>query len=181
MKKLLLLIAVATLCFAATESKVSRASVLAVERSIRERLAAPSQDPYDLMEESPRGTYLDGYGVLFTTELDLVNAGVLNLTPFKPTVSKEEIAGVRDRKVKKIAALRETMRNLILNASTTLEGLPPNEHVAMEARLFYFSWEDSKGLPRRLFMSAEKQKLLDAKAAHAGPAELAAIIEEQER
>jgi hypothetical protein len=30
-------------------------------------------------------------------------------------------------------------------------------------------------------MSAEKQKLLDAKAAHAGQPELAAIIEEQER
>ena len=73
------------------------------------------------------------------------------------------------------------MRNLMVNASGTLEGLPPNEHVAMEAILFNYSWEESRGLPRRIFMSAEKQKLLDAKAAHAGQSELAAIIEEQER
>ena len=71
--------------------------------------------------------------------------------------------------------------SLILNAGGTLEGLPPNERVAMEAVLLYNPWEDSRGMPRRLFMSAEKQKLRDAKAAHAGQPELAAIIEEQER
>jgi hypothetical protein len=36
-------------------------------------------------------------------------------------------------------------------------------------------------MPRRIFMSAEKQKLLDAKASHATSADLAAIIEEQDR
>ena len=30
------------------------------------------------------------------------------------------------------------MRNLMVNASGTLEGLPPNEHIAMEAILFNF-------------------------------------------
>jgi len=66
-----------------------------------------------------------------------------------------------------------------VNASGTLEGLAPNERIAMEAILFNYSWEDTKGIPRRVFMSAEKQKL--AKATHAGQPELAAIIEEQEQ
>ena len=83
--------------------------------------------------------------------------------------------------MKKLAILRENMRSLMMNAGGTLEGLSPNERVAMEAVLLYNPWEDSRGMPRRLFMSAEKQKLLDARAAHAGSAELAGLIEEQER
>jgi hypothetical protein len=90
------------------------------------------------------------------------------------------VATTRERKLKKLAVLRENMRSLMVNASGTLEGLPPNEHVAMEAVLLYRSWEESRGMPRRLFMSADKQKLLDARAVHAGQPELAAIIEEQE-
>jgi hypothetical protein len=53
--------------------------------------------------------------------------------------------------------------------------------VAMEAILDSFSWENTRGLPHRVFMTGERQKLMDAKASHAGQQELAAIIEEQER
>jgi hypothetical protein len=178
--KAFLLIAVATLCFAATEPRVSRATLVAMEHSLQEKLAAPSPDPYDLVGYA-RGTYLNGYGVLFTTELDLINAGVLNATPFKPTVSKEEITATHERKQKKLVALRDTMRTWMMNASPAMEGLPPNERIAMEAVLYNYSWEDTKGIPHRVFMSAEKQKLLDAKAAHADQTALAAIIEEQQQ
>jgi hypothetical protein len=77
--------------------------------------------------------------------------------------------------------LKENMHSLMLEASGTLEGLPSNERLAMEVILVNFSWENSRGIPHRVFMSAEKQKLLAAKAAHASQPELAAIIEEQER
>jgi hypothetical protein len=178
--KYLILITVATLCFAATESRISTASILAVEKSINQRFAVRTGDPYDVLGQA-RGTYLEGYGALFTVEVDLINTGSLFISPFKPTATKEEIAATHERKLKKIDPLKETMRDLLLNASGTLEGLPPNERVAMEAILFNFSWEDSRGLPRRVFMSAEKRKLLAAKAAHAGPAEIDALFEEQER
>jgi hypothetical protein len=178
--KLLLAITAATLCFAAAESRVSRATILAVESGINEKLSARSADPYDLMGMA-RGTYLEGYGALFTVELDLINAGPLNLSPFKPTISKEEVATTRERKLKKLAMLKDSMRSLMVAASGTLEGLPANERVGMESILFNYSWEDSRSIPHRVFMSAEKQKLLDARATHAGQPELAAIIEEQER
>lgn len=180
MRILLAIAAAATLCFAATESRVSRAAILSVERTINENFALRTADPYDVLGTA-RGTYLEGYGALFTTEIDLINAGPLNLSPFKPTISKAEIATTRERKLKNLAVLRDSMRTLMMNASGTLEGLPASEHVAMETILFYYSWEETRGMPRRIFMSAEKQKLLDAKAAHAGQTELAAIIEEQER
>ena len=165
--KPLLLIAVATLCLASTEPRVSRNSIVAVENSINEKFANYSGDSYVLLGNA-RGTYLEGYGALFTVELDLINTGPISPNPFKMKITPEEIAATRDRKLKKLAILREQMRSLILNAGGTLEGLPPNEHVAIEAVLFYNKWEESRGMPRRLFMSAEKQKLLDARAAHAG-------------
>lgn len=180
MKALLIVAAAAALCFAAVEPHVSRATLAAVEGTINQTFAQRGPDSYDLLGTA-RGTYLEGYGTLFTIELDLVTVGPLDMSPFKPSMSPAEIAAIRERKLKKVPVLEETMRNILANASGTMEGLPSNERIAMEAILFNFRWEDSRGLPRRVFMSAEKQKLLDAKAAHAGPAELAGVIEEQER
>ncbi len=170
-------VGVATLCYAALESPVSRASITAVENSINERFRANTPDPYDLLGAA-RGTYLEGYGVVFTVEAQLVV--VMPPNPFKQTISPEEIASIRDRKAKKLPMLKEAMRNLMANASTTLEGLPGDEHIALEAILWSYSWENYRG-PRRILMTANRQKLQDAKARHATPAEFASLIEEQEQ
>lgn len=180
MKVLLIVAAAAALCFAAVEPRVSRATLTAVEGTINQTFSTRGPDSYDVLGRA-RGTYLEGYGTLFTIELDLANAGPLDMSPFRPVMSPAEIGAIRERKLKKIPVLEESMRNILVNASGTLEGLPGNERIAIEAILFNFRWEDSRGLPHRVFMSAEKQKLVDAKASHAGPAELAAVIEEQER
>jgi hypothetical protein len=180
MKIVAILFFAAMLCYAAAESRVSRATILAAERMIDEKINAYSTEPYHPLGDA-RGTYLEGYGVLFTNELDLVNTGALTMSPFKPTVSKEELASIHERKLKKLVELKDAMRTMLVNASGILEGLPPNERVAMEAILYSHSWEITRDLPHRVFMSAEKQKLLDARASHAGQPELAAIIEEQER
>lgn len=180
MKLLAAFAAAAALCFAAVESGVSRATISAIEGTINQTLSAGSGDPFELLGTA-RGTYLNGYGALFTFELDLINAGPFNPNPFKPRVTPQEIATTRERKLKNLAILKDSMRTMMVNASGTLEGMPSNERVSMEAILFYYSWENSKDMPRRILMSAEKQKLLDAKAAHAGSQELAAIIESQER
>lgn len=179
--KPVLLIAAATLCFASGEPRVSLAALHAVETSVNTAFSPRGTDPWAL-DGNARGTYLDGYGVLFTFEIDLVNTGGLLGSPFKPTISPEEIASIRNRKLKKLPELREMMRNLLMESSTTLEGLPAREHISMEATLLSFSWErNGKEMPRRVLMSAEKQKLVDAKASHASQADLAGIIEEQDQ
>ena len=171
---LILSIAVA-LCFAATNTEVA-----GVERMMNQALSVGPADPYELLGTA-RGTYLSGYGAVFTAELDLINAGPISPTPFKPKVSPQELSSVHDRKEKNLKILRDQMRTMMVNAGSTLDGMPPNERITMEAFLFYYAWENPKGLPARVTMSAEKQKLLDAKAAHAGPQELASIIEEQDQ
>jgi hypothetical protein len=178
--KALFLIGIATLCFAATESRVSRASILAVESSVDQALQAPSADPYDLLGQT-RGTYLEGYGTLFTFEVNLVSGGYMP-PPFGSAMTPERLAILRDRKLKKLPELKATMRTLMMNASSTLEGQPSDERISMEAILLNNPGEKSiREIPHRLFMSAVKQKLVEAKANHAAAAELAALVEEQER
>jgi hypothetical protein len=175
--KILLMVATATLCFALTEPRVSTASIVAVEHSINDRFAAESSEPYYSLQDA-HGTYLEGYGALFTSEINLVNSAAFTPNPFRPAVTPQQIAQVHDRKVKKLAELKDTMRSILMNASTTLEGMPAGERVALEVKLFSFSWENNRGIPHRVLMSAEKQKLLAAKENHS---DLTAIVDEQER
>lgn len=171
----LLLGIAAALCFAATNTEVA-----AVERTMNQALSAGPSDPYELLGTA-RGTWLNGYGAVFTVELDLINAGAFSPNPFRPKVSPQELSSVHERKEKNLKVLRDQMRTMMVSAASMMDGMPPNEHVTVEAFLFYYAWENAKGLPMRVTMSAEKQKLMDAKAAHAGPQELAAIIEEQDQ
>ncbi len=137
--------------------------------------AGASVDPYDLLGTA-RTTYLEGYGALMSVELELVYVAPLN--PFRPTYSPQEIAAMRDRKLKKLPVLKEAMRSLMATAGTTLDSIPGNERISMEVRLWKYNWEDSRGLPSRVFMTAEKSKLLAAQANHT---DLAAVILEQEQ
>jgi len=51
----------------------------------------------------------------------------------------------------------------------------------MEAFFFNWKWERMRrGLPHRLMLSVEKQKLIDAVNHHATPTELAALFSEEE-
>jgi len=75
--RLLAGLAAAALCFAAAEAVVSPATIAAVEGTINQTLSIGPADPYELLGTA-RGTYLNGYGALFTVQLDLVNAGPIS-------------------------------------------------------------------------------------------------------
>ncbi|HXJ42382.1 MAG TPA: hypothetical protein VNH18_24085 [Bryobacteraceae bacterium] len=169
----------ASVCFAATESPVSFASLRAVEASINDKMRSNVNDPYDLLGTA-RGSYLDGYGVVFTVEMNLVLVSPLNLSPFKPSISEKEVATMHDRKSRKVEELKGEMRDLMVGASKTLTGLPATEHLTMEAFLFNYKWENSRNLPKRIILTAGKQQLLDAANKHLSAAEIAKIFDEQE-
>ncbi|MGD1072348.1 MAG: hypothetical protein ABSB15_19665 [Bryobacteraceae bacterium] len=177
--KSLLLIGLATVCFAASEPIVSLGSLKAVEGAINDKLKSNINDPYDLLGTA-RGTYLEGYGAVFTVDVDLVLGGSFYATPFQPAISDKEKTALRERKEHKLAALKETMCGLVTRASESLPGLPSEEHVVLEAFLFNYSWENSRGLPHRIVFTAQKGKLLDALNRHAPAAEIAALIEQSE-
>jgi hypothetical protein len=82
----------------------------------------------------------------------------------------------RDRKVQRIPLLEADMREVMADTASNIDTLPPNERVIIGVTLFYFKWEDSSGLPRQIVMSAEKQKLLQARR---DKVNLATVIQEQ--
>ena len=117
---------------------------------------------------------------LVTVELDLVLSGSFYPTAFQPTITDKEKTALRERKDRKLEALKETMCGLMARATESLPGLPADEHLVMEAFLFNYSWENTRGLPHRIVFTAQKGKLLDAVNRHAPAAEIAALIEESE-
>lgn len=166
---------VAVLALAAVE----QTSLTAVESAINDRFRSNLNDPFDLLGRA-RGSYLPGYGAVFTVEMNLVSLPPLAFTPFGQAPSKTETSALRDRKAKKLVLLREVMRDLMLNAGTMLAAMPAGERVTMEAFLFNYRGENTTGLPHKVVMTADRQKLAEAKAAKISGAELLAIIQESE-
>lgn len=170
------LIVLLTALLAAPEATVPRSMLMEVEGRMNDTFRTASTEPYDLLGTA-RGTYMEGYGALFTVELNLVYVSAMS--PFRPAMTKEEIAQLHDRKVRKLSVLKDQLREQMLAASGTLTKVPPRERIAMEAFLWSYNWETTTGIPRRIILSAERQKLLDAKAAKADRSTLS-FIQEQE-
>ena len=177
--KSILLIGLATLCFAGSEPIVSFNSLRTVEASINDKLQSNINDPYELLG-SARGTYLENYGAVFTFEVNLVVTSPLAISPFSQGVTEKQVAALHDRKIKKTEVLRDSMRGLMLNASKSLPGLPPNERIVMEAFFFNWNWENTRGLSHRLVLTAEKQKLMDSANRHLSEKEMAALFTQEE-
>jgi hypothetical protein len=140
----------------AAHPRITRAQLTGVEKNFDGRLAYTA-DAFDLLGPT-RGVYLDGYGVVFSTELNLIVSP--NLSPFHPAFSKIEIVRIHDRKVQRLPLLKQKMREMLLASATSLDNLPPGEQVVLAVSLFHYSWEDYSGLPTQIVMQAERQKLL---------------------
>lgn len=183
--RLLRLLALAALGFtglvyAGSEPTVTMSALKVVEDTINRQFQHDVAEPIDPWEPlgDARGTYVPGYGAVFTFEMSLVN--VTPITPFHVEISPQEIRAVHARKIKKLTPLQSAMRDLIVRAATALSALPPNEQITIEVFLDYFSFEDRTNLPRRLTMTASRQKIMDAVARHASEADFAALIEERD-
>lgn len=101
-----------------------------------------------------RGLYLQGYGVVFTTELDL-SAGVNPL--FHPNVTAEDKVNTHNQKLKHLDVLRQQMRDMMALCAKNMDFLAPNDQVVVAVRLLYQGWEDKSGLPDQILMKADRR------------------------
>jgi hypothetical protein len=153
-------------------AKVTRAALAPLESSFDARIGAPGQpDPFDLLGNT-RGVYLEGYGAVFSAEANLI---VLPLSPFRPALTKDEIANIHRRKLAKLDVLKKTMKDLLVSSAAALGGVPPEERVVVAVTLFYYSWEQRAGLPAQVVMQAPRSALVKG----AGPA-LDAVLKVEE-
>jgi hypothetical protein len=142
-----------------TPSKVPLATLLTVERDFNQKLSTlfEPNEQLDLLGLT-RGVYLEGYGVVFTTELSLVRTPAKN--PFMQSIPKAIADRVRQRKIDRLPVLKTAMKDLLANAARTLSQLPPEQQVVVAVRFLYESWEDRNGMPSQILMRADRKSAM---------------------
>lgn len=109
-----------------------------------------------LMLQPAKGTYLEGYGAVFTLELNL--ATMRYITPFDSAVySKEEIGNARTLKMTRTKEVEDMAKRLIRDHGAGLNFLKPDENVAVVVHLFNTS--EHRDLPTQLVVQGKKQSL----------------------
>lgn len=159
---------------AAVGGRITRASMQVLERGSDSSLEGMlTDDPLRILG-STRAVYLDGYGVVFSAEIELAPGSTPN--PFRMQFTKEDLARIKEKKKVRLSQLREHMRTLLVTYATL--DVPLHENVALAVTIPYFRQEDSAGLPRQIVMSAPRKLLLDARAGK--PEGLASALKVQE-
>jgi hypothetical protein len=161
----LLALAAAALCLARAEMPpgVPRQLVETAEQEFHTSLL--NADPVDRIEvlAFPQGVYLPRYGLVFTAKVNLIAAPAI--TPFRQTISPQDIARIRDRKMKKLPLLKSTIKQFLLRTAKSLDQLPGGEQIVVAVALYRSSWENSEGLPQQIVLHAERRALLSRLAA----------------
>jgi hypothetical protein len=152
--------------------RVTRPMLVAMEKSLDSRVTRLSQENPFLLLGPTRGIYLDGYGAVFTAEINLVSSPAAMLM-FRPQMTKEEIEQHRQKKLSRLPQLKEALRQALIDSAASLDTVPGEEQIVVVAMLSKYPWEDTTGLPQQIMMQASKKNLLDQRN---NPAALDSVI-----
>lgn len=137
----------------------TRGEIDAMEQSMFQKLMRFHVDaPLEVLGP-PRGIYLDGFGAVFTSEVNLVQAP--GVSPFRPQLSKEDVARIHDAKLKRLPEFRELMKRMLVDSAMSLDRLPADEQMVVATIFFHNRWEDRSGLPQVIRMQAKRSALMD--------------------
>jgi hypothetical protein len=159
--------------------KLNLPAVTAMEKSFDRRLEREvlDGDPFLLLGLT-RGIYVDGFGIVYSAEVNLAQGP--GISPFHPEVTKEDVARLKQKKVARLPLLKKAMKQQLLDAAGSLDGLPAEEHLVLGVTLFRHSWEDTSGLPHQIVMQAQKRALVDIQTGRRDRTQLDTVIRMQE-
>jgi len=180
MKTLLLvasLVALGTAAGAIAQAPaVSRPAIRSAEQSLDERLSRIWQDTPMSLVSRTRGVYLDGYGVVFTADMNPVSDGVsLMNTHLQP----QQKAQVVQKKIARIPELKKALKEAMMDTAATLDPVPLDEQLVLEVIIRRFDWEDGGGYPAELLLQSTRRKLMDAKRANGAGLDAAVRVTER--
>lgn len=157
-----LLLVVAASAIASDAPRVPRTTLAAAEKSLDNRFAGLWSDNPFIMLGPTRGIYLEGYGAVFTAEVNLVAGPQIGI--LTPSMTKQSIAQHRQKKIDRIPELKKAMTKALADmaASPEMAAVPPDEQIVLVAFLSHFPWEDLSGVPSQIMMQGSKKKLVDA-------------------
>jgi hypothetical protein len=148
--------------------RLARSTVAITEKNLDNRFSRLwSDNPVTVLGPS-RGVYLEGYGIVFTTEVNVVVGPPLTL--FNQAISKDYAAQHKQIKLKRIPELKAELQKALLDAAASKElaAVPPDEQIVLVALLSHFPWEDLSGMPVQIMVQGSKRKLMEAKATGLG-------------
>lgn len=123
---------------------------------IDETMAQTFAPPFGVLEKT-KGTYLPGFGVVFSLEVNLYPVRIPS--PFDPRpLSKEELEKARKTKLERIGIIKDSIRRLLTDHANSLRDLSSEESVAVVVHLFHFQAEGEQ-LPMQLVLEVKKQDL----------------------
>jgi hypothetical protein len=145
---------------ASVSPRVSRDNVATLERLTDGKVVqVDATTPGDVLGYT-RGVYLEGYGAVFSAEVDLNPYAAVN--PFRPKYTAAQVDNLRTQKQVRIGVLKKRMVESMVVIAQNLEGVPTSERIALAVTIPYFPWEKSEGMPRQILIQAQKSALLNA-------------------
>jgi hypothetical protein len=120
------------------------------------QMFAPA-DPIDVLGRT-RGIYLEGFGAVFTTELDAILTP--RLSPFRPNISEQEKTQVRQRKLARLPAVERLMNSMLQSAAKELTAVPDDQQIVVAVKFLYLPYEDTSGLPGQMVVKAARRTIL---------------------
>lgn len=158
---------VAVALAAANAPRVKRGSIQAAERAIDVRMLRVIENPYLLLGPT-RGVYVEGAGATFSAELNLFQGPTVS--PFRQTISNEDIAMVRAKKIERLPKIRESLREALMATAASLDDVPPQEQIAIGVTLLGLPYEETAGMPSQIVVQGARGKLIEAKLKGTAPA-----------
>ena len=157
-----LLLVVAASAIASDAPRVPRTTLAAAEKSLDNRFAGLWNDNPFIMLGPTRGVYLEGYGAVFTAEVNLVAGPQISI--LTPSMTNQSKAEHRQKKLARIPELKKAMEKALAEtaASPAMAAVPADEQIVLVAFLSHFPWEDLTGVPSQIMMQGSKKKLMDA-------------------
>lgn len=143
-------------------STVTRKAIRAMEDGLDKRFGTMWPDNPVAVVGPARGVYLEGYGAVFTTELNLANEGIALMHPI---LTPQEKAAVVQKKIERVPQLRKMLQEALVGTAASLDTMPPEQQVVIQVILDRFSWEEAPSYPAEMIAQATRQKLLDVKRA----------------
>jgi hypothetical protein len=155
--------------------RVTRPLLRTVEKSFNERIARIWPDNPGALAGEARGVYLEGYGVVFTTEVNTASEGI---SLMHLTVTPKEQDQIHRLKIDRVPQLKKALEEALVDSAASLDTVPLDEQVVVEVVLDRYTWEAAGGYPAEILLQASRRKLLDVKLAKGAGMDLAIRVTE---
>jgi hypothetical protein len=128
------------------------------EAVVDETLGQTFTPPFGLLEKT-QGTYLPGFGLAFSLEVNLYPLRTPNPFDARP-LSKAELAKAREAKLERISTIKESVPRLLADHATSLRSIGTADEVAVVVHLFEVQ-PGTDDLPGQLVIETRKSDLDD--------------------